>query len=58
MNQQRNQIIAKAIIDVLGADVGIYSASDILTVANIDNQNLEKLLQTFQNSVADITKEL
>lgn len=58
MNQQRNQIIAKAIIDVLGDDVGIYSASDILTVANIDNQNLEKLLQTFQNSVADITKEL
>ena len=52
MCNKRNQIIMQAVLDVLGSNTEIYTADDVLTAANIDNDNLQKLLKEFQNSVA------
>lgn len=54
---KRNQIITQAVLDVLGSNTGIYTADDVLTAANIDNDNLQELLKEFQNSVANIAKQ-
>lgn len=57
MCNKRNQIITQAVLDVLGSSTGIYTAEDVLTAANIDNDNLQELLKEFQNSVANIAKQ-
>lgn len=57
MCNKRNQIITQAVLDVLGSSTGIYTAEDVLTAANIDNDNLQELLKEFQNSVANVAKQ-
>lgn len=57
MCNKRNQIITQAVLDVLGSNTGIYTADDVLTAANIDNDNLQELLKEFQNSVANVAKQ-
>ena len=57
MCDKRNQLITKAILDVLGCGAGVYTAEDVLTAANIDNDNLQQLLKEFQNSVANVAKQ-
>ncbi len=57
MCNKRNQIIMQAVLDVLGSNTEIYTADDVLTAANIDNDNLQKLLKEFQNSVANVAKQ-
>lgn len=56
MCNKRNQIITQAVLDMLGSNTGIYTADDVLTAANIDNDNLQELLKEFQNSVANVAK--
>ena len=57
MCNKRNQIIMQAVLDVLGSNTEIYTADGVLTAANIDNDNLQKLLKEFQNSVANVAKQ-
>lgn len=57
MCNKRNQIITQAVLDMLGSNTGIYTADDVLTAANIDNDNLQELLKEFQNSVANVAKQ-
>lgn len=58
MCEKRNQLISQAILDKLASGgMGVYTSEDILTVANIDEQDLNKILKEFQNDVADITRK-
>lgn len=57
MCDKRNQIIAKAALDVLGSGMGIYTAEEVLIAANIDDKSLQELLRAFQKSVANVAKE-
>ena len=53
MNNKREEIIKKAMIDKLSDGLNVYTADDILTVADID----EIELQEFYNKIqADINK--
>ncbi len=51
----RNQLITQAILDRLNTDTGIYTAEDILVVADISDQNLQKFLEQLEENVAEIT---
>lgn len=57
MCDKRNRIITQAVLDVLASGAGIYTAEDVLTVANINNENLQELLQALQKNVANVAKE-
>ena len=53
----RNQLITQAILDKLNTGTGIYTAEDILIVANISDQNLQELLKQLEGGVAELTKK-
>lgn len=53
----RNQLITQAILDRLNTGTGIYSAEDILVVADISDQNLQKFLEQLEENVAEITRK-
>ncbi len=57
MCDKRNKIITQAVLDVLASSAGIYTAEDVLTAANINNENLQELLQALQKNVANVAKE-
>ena len=44
MCDKRNQLITQAVLDKLGSGTGIYTSDDILTAANIKEENLKELL--------------
>ena len=56
MCDKRNQLITQAILDRLGSSTAIYTSEDILTAANIKDENLKELLNKFQNEVKEVTK--
>ncbi len=53
----RNQLITQAILDKLNTGTGIYSAEDILVAANIEKQDLQKLLEQLEENVAEIARK-
>lgn len=57
MCDKRNQLITQAVLDKLGSGTGIYTSDDILTAANIKEENLKELLEKMKGNVAEITKE-
>lgn len=57
MYEKRNQLITQAILDKLNTGTGIYSAEDILVAANIEKQDLQKLLGQLEGGVAELTQE-
>ena len=57
MCDKRNQLITQAVLDKLGSGTGIYTSDDILTAANIKEENLKELLEKMKGNVAKITKE-
>lgn len=57
MYEKRNQLITQAILDKLNAGTGIYSAEDILVAANIEKQDLQKLLEQLEENVAEIARK-
>lgn len=57
MCDKRNQLITEAILDKLNTGTGIYTSEDILTVANIKEENIKELLEKMKNNVAEITRE-
>lgn len=48
----REQIIKKAILDKIGADIEIFTASDILTVAEISTEEIKSLTESIENEAA------
>ncbi len=57
MYEKRNQLITQAILDKLNTGTGIFTAEDILTVANIHEQDLQKFLEQLEGGVAELTQE-
>ena len=57
MNEKRNQLITQAILDTLSTGAGIYTAEDILTAADISNEDLQKLLKQIRNNVAEMKEK-
>ncbi len=57
MDKKRNQLITQAILDKLNTGTGIYSAEDILVAANIEKQDLQKLLEQLEENVAEIARK-
>ena len=57
MYEKRNQLITQAILDKLNTGTGIFTAEDILTVANIQEQDLQKFLEQLEGGVAELTQE-
>ena len=57
MCEKRNQLLLQAILDKLGSGTGIYTSEDILTAANIKEQDLNKILEQLQNDISKITRE-
>ncbi len=57
MYEKRNQLITQAILDKLNTGTGIYSAEDILVAANIEKQDLQKLLEQLEENVAEIARK-
>lgn len=53
----RNELITQAILDKLNTGTGIFTAEDILTVANIHEQDLQKFLEQLEGGVAELTQE-
>ena len=56
MCDKRNQLITQAVLDKLGSGTGIYTSEDILTVANISDENLRDLLGKLQSNVKKVTE--
>lgn len=56
MPEGRNQLILRAIVDKLGSGIEIYTAEDILLVANIESENLQEVQERLTNSVDEIVK--
>ena len=57
MCDKRNQLITEAILDKLNTGTGIFTSEDILTVADIKEENIKELLEKMKNNVAEITRE-
>lgn len=57
MNEKRNQLIQRAIVDKLGSDVEIYTAEDILLAANIENENLQEVANKLKDNIAELVKK-
>ncbi len=57
MCDKRNQLITQAVLDKLGSGTGIYTSEDILTVANISDENLRDLLGKLQSNVKKVTEK-
>lgn len=57
MCEKRNQLILQAILDKLGSSTGIYTSEDILTAANIEEQDLNEMLEQLQNDISKITRK-
>ena len=57
MCEKRNQLILKAILDKLGSGTGIYTSEDILTAANIEEQDLNEMLEQLQNDISKMTRK-
>lgn len=57
MCDKRNQLIMQAVLDKLGSGTGIYTSEDILTVANISDENLRDLLGKLQSNVKKVTEK-
>ena len=56
MCEKRNQLILQAILDKLGSGTGIYTSEDILTAANIEEQDLNEMLKQLQNDISKMKK--
>lgn len=48
----RDEIVKKAILDKIGADIEIFTASDILTVAEISAEEIKSLTESIENEAA------
>ncbi len=57
MCDKRNQLITQAVLDKLSSGTGIYTSEDILTVANISDENLRDLLGKLQSNVKKVTEK-
>ena len=57
MYEKRNQLILQAILDKLGSGTGIYTSEDILTAANIEEQDLNEMLEQLQNDISKMTRK-
>ncbi len=57
MCEKRNQLILQAILDKLGSGTGIYTSEDILTAANIEEQDLNEMLKQLQNDISKMTRK-
>lgn len=57
MCDKRNQLITQAVLDKLSDSTGIYTSEDILTVANISNENLRDLLGKLQSNVKEVAEK-
>lgn len=57
MCEKRNQLILQAILDKLGSGTGIYTSEDILTAANIEEQDLNEMLEQLQNDISKMTRK-
>ena len=57
MCDKRNQLITQAVLDKLCSGTGIYTSEDILTVANISDENLRDLLGKLQSNVKKVTEK-
>ena len=57
MCDKRNQLIMQAVLDKLSSGTGIYTSEDILTVANISDENLRDLLGKLQSNVKKVTEK-
>ena len=57
MCDKRNQLIMQAVLDRLSSGTGIYTSEDILTVANISDENLKDLLVKLENNVKEAAEK-
>ena len=55
MKNKREELIKRALLDKLNDSIDIYTADDILTVANIDETELTELRENIQADIDRLT---
>ena len=55
MADRRSELIHSAIMDKVTGGIAIFTSDDILTVAGITNEEIEKVALQLQNSVDTLT---
>ena len=56
-DSRREAIIKAAIRDTLGQNISVFTAADVLTVANIDQSDVERLALLMDSEITRISEE-
>ena len=54
---ERNEIIKKALMDKLTGSINIYTADDILTVADISEEEIHNFHEKITNEIDELTEK-